>query len=251
MSYSGKVICNKSRNNLNIEKYKDYLDKALGYYYDKFTFLKFFQKEPKSRYYSFKYVIQYINDNKLKNVLELGTSRSFVDGRFEGCNLSSNEYWEPKNPEKWDWSAGLFTRVFAEEFKGEINLDTLDSNKEHLRRSKIILENYTKNVNFIRSTSEDYLKTTNKKYDVIYLDTGDMTPVEDTALLQLIESNIIIERNLLNKNGLLIIDDVRNPTPKIAGETNNLGKAKYSIPYLLENDFEIIMDEYQVILIKK
>ena len=65
-----------------------------------------------------------------------------------------------------------------------------------------------------------------------------MTPVEDTALLQLIEANQIVERDLLNKNGLLIIDDVRNPTPKLAGETNNFGKAKYSIPYLLENDFE-------------
>ena len=78
-----------------------------------------------------------------------------------------------------------------------------------------------------------------------------MTPVEDTALLQLIEANKIVERDLLNKNGLLIIDDVRNPTPKMAGETNNLGKAKYSIPYLLEHNFEIIMDEYQVILKKK
>ena len=77
-----------------------------------------------------------------------------------------------------------------------------------------------------------------------------MTPVEDTAMLQLLEANIIVERNLLNSNGLLIIDDVRNPTPKIAGEHNNLGKAKYSIPYLLEHDFEIVMDEYQVILKK-
>ena len=114
-----------------------------------------------------------------------------------------------------------------------------------------MLGNNAKNINFINSISEDYLKNTDKKYDVIYLDTGDMTPIEDTSLLQLIEANQIVERNLLNINGLLIIDDVRNPTPKIAGETNNLGKAKYSIPYLLENNFEIVMDEYQVILKKK
>lgn len=236
--------------NLNIEKYKNLLDNAMSYYYDKLTFLKFFQKVPKSRYYTFKYVIEYIKNNNLKNVLELGTSRSYVDGRFEGCNESDDKYWEPHNPEKWDWSAGLFTRIFAEEFNELINLDTLDSNKEHLRRSKLMLDNNSKNINFIKSTSEDYLKSTDKKYDVIYLDTGDMTPVEDTSLLQLIEANQIVERNLLNIYGLLIIDDVRNPTPKIAGETNNLGKAKYSIPYLLEHNFEIIMDEYQVILKK-
>jgi hypothetical protein len=248
MSYSGIVSGN---NNLNIEKYKDFLNNAMGYYYDKLTFLKFFQKEPKSRYHSFKYAIEYIKTNKLMNVLELGTSRSYVDGRFKGCNESDDKYWEPSNPEKWDWSAGLFTKIFSEEFNGKINIDTLDSNKEHLRRCKVMLGDNAKNVNFIKSTSEDYLKTTDKKYDVIYLDTGDMTPVEDTALLQLIESNQIVERELLNKNGLLIIDDVRNPTPKIAGETNNLGKAKYSIPYLLEHNFEIIMNEYQVILKKK
>ena len=251
MSYSGIVSGNESKSNLNINKYKDFLDKAMGYYYDKLTFLKFFQKEPKSRYYSFKYVIEYIKANKLKNILELGTSRSYVDGRFEGCNMSNDKYWEPNNPEKWDWSAGLFTKVFSEEFKDKINLYTLDSSKEHLRRCKVMLEENHKHVNFIKSTSEDYLRATDKKFDVIYLDTGDMTPVEDTALLQLIEANVIVERELLNKNGLLIIDDVRNPTPKLAGESNNLGKAKYSIPYLLENDFDIIMDEYQVILKKK
>lgn len=249
MSYSN--IVSGSKTGLNIDRYKDYLDNAMGYYYDKLTFLKFFQKEPKSRYYSFKYAIEYIKLNNFKNILELGTSRSYVDGRFEGCNMSDDKYWEPNNPEKWDWSAGLFTKVFSEEFKGSINLDTIDSNKEHLRRCKTMLGKKSQNVNFVKSTSEDYLKLTDKKYDVIYLDTGDMTPVEDTALLQLIEANQIVERNLLNKNGLLIIDDVRNPTPKLAGETNNLGKAKYSIPYLLENDFEVIMDEYQVILKKK
>ena len=250
MSYSG-IVTGNNNNLLNIEKYKDYLNNAMGYYYDKLTFLKYFCKEPKSRYYSFKYVIEYIKVNKLKNVLELGTSRSYVDGRFEGCNKSDDKYWEPENPEKWDWSAGLFTKVFAEEFNGKINLDTLDSNKEHLRRCKVMLGGNTKNVQFIKSISEDYLRSTDNKYDVIYLDTGDMTPVEDNALLQLIEANVIVERELLNKNGLIIIDDVRNPTPKAVGETNNFGKSKYSIPYLLENDFEIVMDEYQVILKRK
>ena len=239
-----------SKNILNIEKYKIYLENAMGYYYDKLTFLKHFQKEPKSRYHSFKYVIEYIKKNNFKNILELGTSRSYVDGRFKGCNESNDKYWEPNNPEKWDWSAGLFTKVFAEEFKGKVNLDTLDNNKEHLRRCEVMLGKNKKNVTFINSSSEKYLRDTNKKYDIIYLDTGDMTPVENNALLQLIEANIIVERKLLNKNGLIIIDDVRNPLPKKSGELNELGKSKYSIPYLLENNFEILIDEYQVILKK-
>ena len=112
MSYSSAVVSNKIINNhLKINKYKDYLNNAMGYYYDKLTFLKYFQKEPKSRYHTFKYVIEYIKTNKLKNVLELGTSRSYVDGRFEGCNECDDKYWEPNNPEKWEKSSVLSRKI--------------------------------------------------------------------------------------------------------------------------------------------
>jgi hypothetical protein len=237
---------------LTIEKYKDYLDKALSYYYDDLTFIKYFHKVPKSRYYTFKYVLDYTKYNHLKNILELGTSRSYVDGRFEGCNSDDIKYWEPENPGKWDWSAGLFTRVFAECLDNyECNIYSLDSNKNHIERCKNILDSYCNKVEFIHSLSEDFLKTTNMKFDVIYLDTGDMTPIEETAMLQLIEAHQIVERNLLNKGGILLIDDVRNPTPKIAGEINNLGKSKYSVPYLMEHGFKLVMGEYQIILRKE
>jgi hypothetical protein len=235
-----------------LEKYKYYLDKALSYYYDDLTFIKYFHKVPKSRYYTFKYVLDYIKDNNLKNILELGTSRSYVDGRFEGCNSDDIKYWEPENPEKWDWSAGLFTRVFAESLNNyKCNIYSLDSNKYHIERSKNILGKYSSKVKYFHSLSEDFLKSTDMKFDVIYLDTGDMTPIEDTAMLQLVEAHIIVERDLLNKGGLLLIDDVRNPTPKIAGETNNLGKSKYSVQYLMKHGFKLVMGEYQVILKKE
>ena len=77
-----------------------------------------------------------------------------------------------------------------------------------------------------------------------------MTPIEPTALLQLEEAQIIVEHNLMSPTGIILIDDVRNQTPKQFGETSDLGKAKYSIPYFLEHGFEIIADEYQVILKK-
>ena len=47
------------------------------------------------------------------------------------------------------------------------------------------------------------------------------------------------------------IDDVKNPLPKIrGGEKSNYGKAKYSIPMFLNAGYEIVMDEYQMILKK-
>jgi hypothetical protein len=57
--------------------------------------------------------LNYFFENNFKTIVELGTSRSFVDGKFPGCNEDDVKYWEPENPEKWDWSAGIFTKVFS------------------------------------------------------------------------------------------------------------------------------------------
>jgi hypothetical protein len=66
------------------------------------------------------------------------------------------------------------------------------------------------------------------------------------------ESKIIIENDLISKGGILLIDDVRSPLPKItSNESSDYGKAKYSIPYLEEDGFELVMDEYQVVMIKR
>ncbi len=231
-----------------IEKYKDYLENALGYYYNDDIFIKYFNKVPKSRYHTFKYCIDYFN-NKNPVIVELGTSRSFVDGRFEGCNLDDTKYWEPNNPEKWDWSAGCFTKVFSESFPNS-SLTTVDLSKNHIERCKFMNKN-ANNINYIVSSSEDFLNSIDYKIDLLYLDTGDMTPIEETAHLHLREAKIIVERNLINTDGLILIDDVRNPTPKNAGEPSNYGKAKYSIPFLLQNGFKPLINEYQVILKKK
>jgi hypothetical protein len=230
-----------------VDKYKDYLEKAMSYYYDELTFVKYYRRVPKSRYHSYVFLLDYIKKNNLKNIVELGTIRSFVDGRFEGCNMDDTKYWEPNNPKKWDWSAGLFTRIMAE--FTNCNINTIDTNNNHLARCKLINKKY-KHVKYIQNTSEKYLRELNKQKDIFYLDTGDMTPIEDMALLQLLEAHIIVDRNLIVKNGLIVLNNVRNPITKINGEDNDYGRAKYTIPYLLENGFEIVFDEFVVILKK-
>ena len=74
---------------------------------------------------------------------------------------------------------------------------------------------------------------------------------EKTAQLHLREAKIIVEKNILKNNGIILIDDVRNPYMLLKKITDNkYGKSKYAIPYFLENNYEIVMDEYQVILKK-
>lgn len=208
---------------------------------------------PKSRYETFKKAFEHFVSNKGKIVVELGTSRSYVHGGLPGCNLSNIEYWTPNSPENWDWGAGFFTRMACEcliPFNAQLH--TVDLIAEHIERCKIITADFKNDIHYHVCSSKDFLRTCDFEggIDLLYLDTGDMTPIEPTALLQLEEAQIMVERNLLSENGIILIDDVKNQTPKKFGETSNLAKAKYSLPYLLEHGFQIIADEYQVILKK-
>lgn len=213
-----------------------------------------FKEIPKSRYETFKFAFEHFVSQDGKIVVELGTSRSYVHGGHPGCNLSDPHYWTPENPENWDWGAGFFTRMACEcLIQCSAKIHTIDINPEHIERCKLITVDFKDRMFYHVSSSQDFLRTCNFPHgiDLLYLDTGDMTPIEPTALLQLEEAQIIVERNLLSKDGIILIDDVRNQTPKKFGEKSDLGKSKYALPYLLEHGFEIVVDEYQVILKKK
>jgi hypothetical protein len=208
--------------------------------------------KPLSRYDTFKAAFNYFKSNNGHVVVELGTSRSFVHGGLIGCNSDDSVYWTPAHPENWDWGAGFFTRMAAEclmHLTPEIH--TVDIAVSHIERCKIMTADLSDYITYHVASSLDFLETCSpESIDLLYLDTGDMTPIEPTALLQLQEAHIIVERNLLSANGIILIDDVRNQTPKQFGEISDLGKSKYSIPYLLEQGFEIVVNEYQVILRK-
>ena len=51
--------------------------------------------------------------------------------------------------------------------------------KSHIARCKIMNQDRD-NITYHVSSSEDFLKNLDKKVDLLYLDTGDMTPIEDT-----------------------------------------------------------------------
>jgi hypothetical protein len=202
--------------------------------------------EPKSRYYSFKMCLEYLQTINNPEVLELGTCRSFMDGAFEGCNSDDPKYWFPNDFTKWDWGAGCFSLVFGQ---NNCKLTTVDLISTHIKRCKTMTDSLGIRCDHIVSDSVKFLRSTNQKFHLIYLDTGDMTPIEPTAQLQLEEAKLVYERKLLYPNGLLLIDDVRNKTPREYGDVNNeLGKSKYSIPFLLTNGYKSVFEGYQFIL---
>jgi hypothetical protein len=225
-----------------IQKYKELLD--LG----SFEGLRY-QDEKKSRYESFKYCLEFLEKIEFPNVIELGTCRSFVDGKFEGCNLDDPKYWNPADFSKWDWGAGCFSLVFGQ--ISECNLITLDLESLHIKRCKIMTDSLGIKCSHVVSDSLSFLSSTGDKFDLIYLDTGDMWPIKTTCDLQLEEARIIVERDLLKEGGILLIDDVLNGTPRELGDLENkLGKSEYSIPYLIQNGYDVVFEGYQYILQK-
>ncbi len=208
---------------------------------------------PKSRYDTFQFVFDHFERTGGKVVVELGTSRSFNHGGLPGCNSDQRIHWKPDQPETWDWGAGFFTRMAAvclAHLSPQIH--TVDLMQNHISRCQIMTADFASIITYHVKDSVTYLKECNfpNGIDLLYLDTGDMTPIEESALLQLKEAKVVVERNILAKGGLILLDDVKNRTPKEFGEKSDLGKSKYSLPFLLKHGFKILMDEYQVVLQK-
>lgn len=234
----------------NLEQYKIFLEWGTYAHQDWSSLPRL----PQSRYDTFKAAFEHFEKSNGKVIVELGTSRSFTHGGLVGCNSDDIAYWHPDDPEMWDWGAGFFTRMAAVSLQDlSPQIHTVDLISSHINRCKVMTMEFSHLISYHIGNSIDFLKQCDfpDGIDLLYLDTGDMTPIEPTALLQLEEAKIIVERNLLSENGYLLIDDVRNRTPKKFGEDSDLGKSKYSIPFLLDNGFEIVMDEYQFILQKK
>ena len=231
-----------------LEGYRHFLDEGT---YDGQDWSAF-PERPKSRYRTLRRALEIFFSIRGRTVVELGTTRSFCGGAYEGCNRDEVRYWEPENPAKWDWGAGSFTRVVAEALEGSgALLHTVDAASSHIARCRVITRPYQKMIRYHVSSSEDFLKKFREKIDLLYLDTGDMTPIEPTAELHLREAKLVVERDLIREGGVVLIDDIQNQTPKKFGETSALGKGKYSIPYFLENGFELLEPGYQYLLRKK
>jgi len=185
-------------------------------------------------------VLNNINSDKIYNIVELGSSRSYVNGGYEGCCLSDNQYWKENNPEIWDWGAGIFTKVFAENLIGKnYRLFTVDPNTD----ANIIVTTMCKKYDEVvicKEYSNDFLHNFNEKIDFLYMD--HMETSEEAAIQHYNDIKIIIEKDQFSENAIILIDDV--------GNTDIEGKGKYSIPFLIENNYKIILHEHQVLMVK-
>jgi len=199
----------------------------------------FFEKRQNTFIKSFQIILEkLLNRNNTYNIVELGSSRSFVNGNMDGCLSSDINYWHPYEPCKWDWGAGIFTKVFCENLMNKnYNLYTIDPDKNANTIVKIMCQN-NENVKVVADISTNFLTNFSGKIDFLYMD--HMETSEEAAILHLNDIKLVIDRNLMSYDGVILIDDV--------GENIYNGKGKYTIPYLLQNNYEILIHEYQVLL---
>ena len=234
------------------DRYNRYLSKSVSYYYSNEVFFKYYGGVPKQRDFTFNKCLNHFQNKDFINIVELGTSRSFVDGRFPpGVCSTDSKFWKPNEMEKWDWSSGLFTKYFSDiltERKRKFKITSVDIDCKAIEISKIITQNNNKNIEYVTTSSEDFIsRCSPKTIDLLYIDTGSMD--ESTALLHLREAKLLVKYNILKDDGLILIDDVKNPYMIIHNiTTNKFGKSKYALSYLLENGYKIDEDEYQIIL---
>ncbi len=136
--------------------------------------------------------------------------------------------------------AGIFTKVFAENLKDtNCKIITIDPDASANFIVTTMCKDYN-NVIIKQEYSTDFIKSFSGKIDMLYMD--HMETSENAALQHLEDLKILINNNLMSENAIILIDDVGNDSP--------YGKGKYSIPFLLNNGYKILIHEYQVLMIK-
>jgi hypothetical protein len=191
-------------------------------------------------------------------IVELGSSRSYVSGGNEGCMDDDPKYWDPERPERWDWGAGIFSRVCAEIIAGtDASLHSVDPSPAAMRIARTITGGIDAKISFHQTTSTQFLRELSEPIDLLYMDHHETC--EEGAVLHRSDAELIVEENILADDGVILIDDVHVTGPAREGVTSlfrkatgrgdlHYGKGKYSIPYLREQGFRTLFEGYQVVM---
>lgn len=185
-----------------------------------------FRYDFRKRRDSFRKVMQLMDQTNAKLILETGTSREGLRGAKS--NGSATVVFG-----KWAMQNGAFMH----------SVD-IDSKSVANSQAEIDRQGLTDFVSIHLSDSLAFLKAFTEPVDLLYLDSYDYSndPIiqEKSQIHHLKEFKLIEDR--LHKNSLVLIDDCDLP---------NGGKGKKVIKYMLENDWKIVMEAYQVLLVRK
>lgn len=160
-----------------------------------------------------------------KVLVETGTSRQGLRGaKGDGASTILFATWAKRN--------GAF-------------LYSVDIDKESVNgaQNEVDLQNLNQNVRIYCSDSLTFLRDFEKTVDFLYLDSYDYSkdPVVQVKSQEHHLSEFKAIENRLHKGSIVLIDDCRLP---------NGGKGKLAVEYMLQNDWKILLDKYQILLVR-
>jgi hypothetical protein len=168
------------------------------------------------------------------HILELGTTRSFREGRIETHEFNPD-------PDTWDWGAGCFTYTCLNLLPDAV-VTSIDISQEALSVCQTLCSEHATRLRTKAIDSTTFLTRTQDQYDLIYMDHAEADRTDQTALLHLQDARIIVARSLLKPDGLILIDDVLLPKGQFS-------KGLYSVPFLTNSGFtELSHQTYQTLL---
>lgn len=143
-----------------------------------------------------------------------------------GCIRNTNE--ESKLGDGW---STLNWEYYAKKTNSIVY--TVDINEVHINQSKQVVPQ-SQYVNYFLDDSINFLKNFDKKIDLLFLDSFDYCGDEQNIIACHNHSlnELINAWDKLNQKCFVLIDDVFNDSWD--------GKGKITIPYLLENGFELV-----------
>ena len=171
------------------------------------------------RFKSFEFALNEAKKRNHKTIVETGVARGKIKFLFFS---------------KINWLDGMSTVIFsdyARHMSGE--LFSCDISAQNIKNAKKFSKSNKDFITFVTDDSLNFLSEFNKDIDFLYLDSLD-GQFEGASLHQLAE--IKIAKKKLKKNSLVLLDD--------KGDKTNL-----SIDYMLKNNFKIINETKQQVLL--
>tara|TARA_B100000287_G_C20511224_1_gene733109 strand:- start:158 stop:721 length:564 start_codon:yes stop_codon:yes gene_type:complete len=184
-------------------------------------FIKYYNNPKNIRFESFKFALNEANKRDHKILVETGVARGKV--KFFFINRTN-------------WLDGMSTLIFSDyaRFSGGF-LYACDIEKRNIDNARKFTIKNSSFIEFIQDDSLNFLKNFDKKIDFLYLDSLD-GQFKDAANHQLKEIQLA-EKNL-HKDSLVLLDD------------KGL-KTTLSLDYMIKNNFEIINETKQQVLLSR
>jgi hypothetical protein len=182
-------------------------------------FLKKYNNPKNFRFDSFEFALIEAQKRNHKTLVETGVAR----GKKKFFFFS-----------KINWKDGMSTLIlsdYARHVNG--NLTSCDISKKNIENAKKFTKVNKEFINFVAEDSLNFLTNFNKKIDFLYLDSLD-GQFEGASKHQLEE--IKIAKNYLHDQSLVLLDDKGD-------------KTKLSINYMLDNNFKILNETREQVLL--